>query len=100
MSWQEDLRQLDADRDAGRITTHEYQRRRDDILAAASGSGPVRPIGGQQPLSQHAEPVPFSRPAPPWQPTSPSPAAPTRMPLHTAPMMQGSEVFLRSGHKK
>ncbi|MFJ9784462.1 hypothetical protein ACIRSS_33145 [Amycolatopsis sp. NPDC101161] len=76
MSWQEDLRRLDADLAAGRIEPATHRKQRDELLAAASGStvpspvpSPLRRPGGQRswqstnPASAPpAEPVPAPRP--------------------------------------
>lgn len=47
MSWQEDLRQLDTALAGGQISADDYRRRRDELLAAASGQGTGDSAAGQ-----------------------------------------------------
>jgi len=44
MSWQEELRRLDAELAAGRLGQAEHRRQRDELLAEASGGGAVSPL--------------------------------------------------------
>ena len=44
MSWQEELRRLDADLSAGRIGHAEHRRKREELLAEASGGGAASPV--------------------------------------------------------
>ncbi|MFG1646400.1 hypothetical protein ACGFMK_39525 [Amycolatopsis sp. NPDC049252] len=44
MSWQEDLRRLDADLAAGRIEPSAHRKQRDELLAAASGATVPSPV--------------------------------------------------------
>lgn len=89
MSWQEELRRLDAELAGGNITRHEHRKQRDELLAAASGGGVTSPLAaplvaaGSQPRWQSANPVqseagqseqaqpgpPPETPAPPQTPT-------------------------------
>ncbi|MGW3960308.1 hypothetical protein ACWED2_10845 [Amycolatopsis sp. NPDC005003] len=72
MSWQEDLRRLDADLATGRIEPAAHRKERDELLAQASGSTVPSPV-----------PSPLRRPAPTsWHSTNP--AAPQQEPP-TAP---------------
>lgn len=49
MTWQDELRQLDEELSAGRISAEDYRRRRDELVASAAGGGAVAPPpGGQQ----------------------------------------------------
>jgi hypothetical protein len=66
MSWQEELRRLDAELAAGRMSRHEHRKQRDELLAAVSGGGvtspvaaPLAPAGSQRRASgwQSANPV-------------------------------------------
>lgn len=63
MSWQEELRRLDAELAGGNITRHEHRKQRDELLAAASGGGVASPLAaplvpaGSQPHWQSANPV-------------------------------------------
>jgi hypothetical protein len=67
MSWQEDLRRLDADLAAGRIEPAAHRKQRDELLAAASGSTVPSPV-----------PSPLHRPgARSWQSTNPAYGQPT-----------------------
>ncbi|NIH86171.1 hypothetical protein [Amycolatopsis granulosa] len=54
MSWQDELRRLDADLANGTITQHEHRKMRDELLAAASGIGASAPV---QPRWQSANPA-------------------------------------------
>ncbi|KDN16801.1 hypothetical protein [Amycolatopsis rifamycinica] len=67
MSWQDDLRRLDADLAAGRIEPAAHRKQRDELLAQASGSTVASPV-----------PSPLRRPATAWQ--SKNPAAPGAVP--------------------
>ncbi|GAB3139258.1 hypothetical protein [Amycolatopsis sp. NPDC004378] len=74
MSWQEDLRRLDADLAAGRIEPAAHRKQRDELLAAASGATVPSPV-----------PSPLRRPGEPrsWQSTNPAsvpPAGPVPAP--------------------
>lgn len=44
MSWQEELRRLDAELAGGKISLHEHRKQRDELLAAASGGGVASPV--------------------------------------------------------
>jgi hypothetical protein len=61
MSWQEDLRRLDADLAAGRIEPAAHRKQRDELLAQASGSTVPSPV-----------PSPLRRPATAWQSQNPA----------------------------
>jgi hypothetical protein len=61
MSWQDDLRRLDADLAAGRIEPAAHRRQRDELLAQASGSAVPSPV-----------PSPLRRPATTWQSKNPA----------------------------
>ncbi|MET9259365.1 hypothetical protein [Amycolatopsis sp. NPDC004079] len=52
MSWQEELRRLDAELAAGRLGHAEHRRQRDELLAEASGGGTASPVAS--PLRQDA----------------------------------------------
>ncbi|WP_094866070.1 hypothetical protein [Amycolatopsis antarctica] len=76
MAWQEDLQQLDADLAAGHIDQREHRRKRDDLLAEASGGTGASPVAS--PRWQSTNP---GRDDPPGQPpeaqaTEPRPTAP------------------------
>jgi hypothetical protein len=62
MSWQDELRRLDAELATGKISLHQHRKQRDELLAAASGGFAPSPVAS--PLS-----------APQW-PTDPPPEAP------------------------
>ncbi|MEV6440543.1 hypothetical protein [Amycolatopsis sp. NPDC051716] len=74
MSWQDDLRRLDADLAAGRIEPSVHRKQRDELLAAASGSTVPSPV-----------PSPLRRPGNrSWQSANPAydrPAGPTPAPV-------------------
>lgn len=73
MSWQEDLRRLDADLATGRIEPAAHRKERDELLARASGSTVPSPV-----------PSPLRRPAPTsWHSTNP--AAPQHEPPSAPP---------------
>ncbi|WP_284743329.1 hypothetical protein [Amycolatopsis sp. RTGN1] len=94
MSWQEELRRLDAELAEGRIEPAEHRKQRDELLAQASGStvpspvpSPLRrpgdtwrsanpashPVSHPVPPPQRVESprpaVPYQKPHPPWQRT-------------------------------
>ncbi|MBV9847868.1 MAG: hypothetical protein JOZ47_22780 [Kutzneria sp.] len=77
MSWQDELRSLDAELAEKRISPVEYRRRRDDLLAAASGRMPMSTTapfpqrvapGSQEPTGQ-ASPQGIQA-VPPWTPAN------------------------------
>jgi hypothetical protein len=68
MSWQEDLRRLDADLAAGRIEPAAHRKQRDELLAQASGSTVPSPV-----------PSPLRRPATSWQSQNPAGPPPHRL---------------------
>jgi hypothetical protein len=95
MAWQDELKNLDGELSAGRITGDEHRRRRDEILAAASSSAvglrrpisrPAQPSGNGQSEagSDDSQPVDTgSTPAPSSQPPNPQPpSAPAVAPEH------------------
>ncbi|MFJ1762739.1 hypothetical protein ACIOD2_20645 [Amycolatopsis sp. NPDC088138] len=59
MSWQEELRRLDADLAAGRIEPADHRRQREELLAQVSGSTAPSPV-----------PAPLRRPS--WHSTNPA----------------------------
>ncbi|WP_410562602.1 hypothetical protein [Amycolatopsis sp. cmx-4-61] len=61
MSWQEELRRLDADLAAGRIGAADHRKQRDELLAQASGSTVPSPV-----------PSPLRRPGEGWRSTNPA----------------------------
>ncbi|MGV9300226.1 hypothetical protein [Amycolatopsis sp. NPDC003676] len=61
MSWQEELRRLDAELAAGRLGHAEHRRQRDELLAEASGGGTASPVAS--PLRQDA---PSASGSPAW----------------------------------
>jgi hypothetical protein len=67
MGWQEELRRLDAELAAGRITHDRHRKLREELLASASGGAAPSPVAS--PLRRRAEQ--------PWQSTNPGlPPAP------------------------
>lgn len=117
MSWQEDLRRLDADLAAGRIEPGLHRKQRDELLAQASGStvpspvpSPLRrpgastwhstnPAHGQQlppPPWRVQAPQPRSE-TPPEQLAQPIPARPPRQPARNAPSPRAPEKTLSPG---
>lgn len=101
MSWQEELRRLDADLASGKISRHEHRKQRDELLAAASGGGITSPVAAplaragsqpngwqsanpvhstaEQPETPHPEPPPepHPEPGPEAEPPPPAPAETT-----------------------
>ncbi|AIG73062.1 hypothetical protein [Amycolatopsis japonica] len=61
MSWQDELRQLDVELAAGRIGHAEHRRKRDELLAEASGGTMPSPV-----------PSPLRRPGGTWHSTNPA----------------------------
>lgn len=61
MSWQDELRQLDVELASGRIGHAEHRKRRDELLAEASGGAMPSPVAS-----------PLSRPGAPWHSTNPA----------------------------
>ncbi|GAA3023880.1 hypothetical protein [Actinokineospora globicatena] len=81
MTWQEELRQLDADLAAGRLSSDDYRVRRDAVLAkAASGDTglPLQPAPTPAPAPPVAEPI-TQLPLPP----APTPTPPAAEPIST-----------------
>ncbi|AUI62785.1 hypothetical protein [Amycolatopsis sp. BJA-103] len=76
MSWQDELRQLDVELAAGRIGHAEHRRKRDELLAEASGGTMPSPV-----------PSPLRRPGGAWHSTNPA-ARPVEMPTVTVPQPQ------------
>ncbi|MFD9888591.1 hypothetical protein ACFWY9_04585 [Amycolatopsis sp. NPDC059027] len=88
MSWQDELRRLDAELAAGRLGQAEHRRLRDDLLAEASGrtvpspvASPLRHPGNTWHSTNPAAPPPEARPWPPapvhqQPPSQPTPAQP------------------------
>lgn len=74
MSWQEELRRLDAELAEGRIEPADHRKQRDELLAQASGSTVPSPV-----------PSPLRRPGEAWRSANPAnhpaPGPPTR-PVH------------------
>ncbi|GAA4543246.1 hypothetical protein [Amycolatopsis samaneae] len=93
MSWQDELRRLDAEVAAGRLNPAEHRRLRDDLLAEASGrtvpspvASPLRhPAGNTWHSTNPAATPPEARPwpPPPQQPTIPQAPVP---PPHSPPV--------------
>ncbi|QXV60528.1 hypothetical protein [Amycolatopsis sp. TNS106] len=61
MSWQDELRQLDVELASGRIGHAEHRKRRDELLAEASGGAMPSPVAS-----------PLSRPSAPWHSANPA----------------------------
>jgi len=61
MSWQEELRRLDAELAEGRIEPADHRKQRDELLAQASGSTVPSPV-----------PSPLRRPGEHWRSTNPA----------------------------
>lgn len=76
MSWQDELRQLDVDLASGRIGHAEHRRKRDELLAEASGGTMPSPIAS-----------PLRHPAGSWHSTNPA-AQPSELPTATLPTTQ------------
>ncbi|SES48862.1 hypothetical protein [Actinokineospora terrae] len=77
MTWQEELRQLDADLAAGRLSSDDYRVRRDAVLAKAASGDTGLPL---QPAPTPVQPAPepiTQLPLPP----APTPAAPVAAPI-------------------
>jgi len=62
MSWQDELRRLDAELASGKITLHDHRKQRDELLAAASGGFAPSPVAA--PLTPPAPPEPEPAPEP------------------------------------
>ncbi len=73
MSWQDELRQLDVELAAGRIGHAEHRRKRDELLAEASGGTMPSPV-----------PSPLRRPGGEWHSANPA-ARPIELPTVTVP---------------
>ncbi|MFJ8914554.1 hypothetical protein [Amycolatopsis sp. NPDC102389] len=76
MSWQDELRQLDVELAAGRIGHAEHRRKRDELLAEASGGTMPSPV-----------PSPLRRPGGTWHSTNPA-ARPVEPPTVTVQQPQ------------
>ena len=71
MTWQEQLRQLDAAFAAGKVSADVYRRQRDDLLASAQSGQSAAPQQPQQPQTgpdSNPFPAPFK-----WSPQQPQP---------------------------
>lgn len=79
MSWQDELRRLDAELAGGKISLHEHRKQRDELLAAASGGVAPSPVA-----SPLVHPVDATRPA--W-PTAPPPQPPAPPPSRSAALL-------------
>ncbi|MGY6656976.1 hypothetical protein ACXIZN_32930 [Amycolatopsis sp. TRM77291] len=79
MSWQDELRQLDVELASGRIGHTEHRKRRDELLAEASGGAMPSPVAS-----------PLRHPAGPWHSTNPA-ARPAELPTVTLPPVPPSE---------
>lgn len=88
MSWQEELRRLDAELAQGRIEPADHRKQRDELLAQASGSTVPSPV--PSPLRRPGEtwrstnpahhPAPAQQAPPPQRRESPHPAVPPQQP--------------------
>jgi hypothetical protein len=85
VTWQEELRALDAELADKGITPAEYRRRRDNLLAAASGGfPPASQVAPQRPESPVHQPIPHVQaPLPPIQQALPP--IPTASPAQQPP---------------
>lgn len=81
MSWQDELRQLDVELASGRIGHTEHRKRRDELLAEASGGAMPSPVAS-----------PLRHPAGPWHSTNPA-ARPIELPAVTLPPEQPTQPF-------
>ncbi|WP_414936412.1 hypothetical protein [Amycolatopsis sp. cmx-11-51] len=73
MSWQDELRQLDVELASGRIGHTEHRKRRDELLAEASGGTMPSPVAS-----------PLRHQSGPWHSTNPA-ARPIELPTATVP---------------
>ena len=116
MSWQDDLRRLDADLAAGRLEPAVHRKQRDELLAQASGStvpspvpSPLRRPGGntwhsanpaygqpEQPPHRVQAPQPRSE-MPPGNPARPAPP-PYRQAAQQTPPPPATGKTLSGGH--
>jgi hypothetical protein len=55
VSWQEELRKLDEELAAGRLSADDYRVRRDQVLSSAVTQGDSSPAGGQQPKAESTQ---------------------------------------------
>jgi hypothetical protein len=86
MSWQEDLRRLDVELAAGRITHGRYRKVRDELLAGKSGGAAPSPVTSplRRPTGQHWQsiyPDPQPQPTTPLTPPTAPPLFPTDQPM-------------------
>ncbi|MEV7093070.1 hypothetical protein AB0M80_09485 [Amycolatopsis sp. NPDC051045] len=105
MSWQEELRRLDAELAEGRIEPADHRKQRDELLAQASGSTVPSPV--PSPLRRPGEhwrstnPAHHPAPAPPAPPPqrmeSPRPAVPHQRP-HPPWQRTGLPTSLSTSH--
>jgi hypothetical protein len=93
MSWQEELRRLDAELAEGRIEPADHRKQRDELLAQASGStvpSPVpsplrRPGDAWRSANPASHPAPAQYVPPPQRMESPRPAVPHQRPHQPPP---------------
>ncbi|MFE5505773.1 hypothetical protein ACFQ73_24655 [Amycolatopsis japonica] len=84
MSWQDELRQLDVELASGRIGHAEHRRKRDELLAEASGGTMPSPV-----------PLPLRRPGGTWHSTNPAarPVEPPTVTVQPQPYQQTQPVY-------
>ncbi|GAB2980122.1 hypothetical protein LWP59_00420 [Amycolatopsis acidiphila] len=73
MSWQDELRRLDAKLATGEVSLHQHRKQREELLAAASGGFAPSPVASPLVPAQPLETAPAWPTAPP--PEVPAPAA-------------------------
>lgn len=78
MSWQDELRRLDAELAGGKISLHEHRKQRDELLAAASGGFAPSPVASPLVPAEPVEAAPPAWPIAPFEPPPEPPAAPPR----------------------
>src|SRR5947209_516088 len=89
VTWQEELRALDAELADKGITPAEYRRRRDNLLAAASGGfPPASQVAPQRPKPSQPQ-IPHVQP-PPSPIQQPLPPIPGQQPVTPPPPVQQS----------
>lgn len=83
MTWQDELRRLDEELAAGRLSADDYRQRRDQLLAAANSN----PSTGGQPVVQAPQQAPWQQG--PQQQAPQQQAPPQQAPQQQTPQQQG-----------
>jgi hypothetical protein len=89
VTWQDELRRLDEDLAAGRLSAEDYRRQRDELLSQGASAPGMRRVPRTSGLGQSGGPAGSTPPAPePPGPPAPRPAGPPGGPPSPGPPQQ------------